>query len=156
MFPERATAKAEAQKLLEEKGQVFHPNPKGEHRYKGEILALTETHTIQRFSAQTIYIHALKDFPGKITPLAPKGSYWFKFISETEAKGGTVLNQMTVYLTTPPFFVINTKIGDEENGDAALFYRIIKTLESYTWEKNELKFFYDNKQHYLLYKYSKP
>ncbi|BAR51278.1 hypothetical protein TFKS16_0997 [Tannerella forsythia KS16] len=41
------------------------------------------------------------------------------------------------------------------NGDAALFYRIIKTLESYTWEKNELKFFYDNKQHYLLYKYSK-
>ena len=93
---------------------------------------------------------------GKITPLAPKGSYGFKFISETEAKGGTVLNQMTVYLTTPPFFVINTKIGDEENGDAALFYRIIKTLESYTWEKNELKFFYDNKQYYLLYKYSKP
>ena len=92
---------------------------------------------------------------GKIPPLAPKGCYGFKFISETEAKGGTVLNQMTVYLTTPPFIGIVTKVGDDHNGDAALFYRIIKTLESYTWEKNELKFFYDNKQYYLLYKYSK-
>ena len=67
-----------------------------------------------------------------------------------------MLNQMTVHLTIPPFIGIVTMIGDEENGDAALFYRIIKTLESYTWEKNELKFFYDNKQYYLLYKYSKP
>ena len=93
---------------------------------------------------------------GKITPLAPKGSYWFKFISETKARGGSVLNIMAIDLTSPPFFNIETEIGDSHNGDAALFYRIIKTLESYTWEKNELKFFYDNKQHYLLYKYSKP
>ena len=74
---------------------------------------------------------------GKITPLAPKGCYGFKFISETEAKGGTVLNQMTVHLTTPPFIGIVTMIGDEENGDAALFYRIIKTLKSYTVEEKQ-------------------
>ena len=91
---------------------------------------------------------------GKITPLAPKGSYWFKFISETKAQGRSVFNDMEVYLTTPPHIDIVTKVGDDHNGDAALFYRIIMTLESYTWEKNELKFFYDNKQHYLLYKYS--
>ncbi len=91
---------------------------------------------------------------GKITPLAPKGSYWFKFISETKAQGRSVFNDMEVYLTTPPLINIVTMVGDNHNGDAALFYRIIKKLESYTWEKNELKFFYDNKQHYLLYKYS--
>ena len=89
---------------------------------------------------------------GKITPLAPKGCYWFKFISETKAKGGSVLNIMAVNLTSPPFFNIETEIGDSHNGDAALFYRIIRTLESYTWEENELKFFYDNKRYYLLYK----
>ncbi len=92
---------------------------------------------------------------GKITPLAPKGSYWFKFISETKAQGRSVFNDMEVYLTTPPLINIVTMVGDNHNGDAALFYRIIKKLESYTWEKNELKFFYDNKQYYLLYKYSK-
>ncbi|MDO4703204.1 hypothetical protein [Tannerella sp.] len=92
---------------------------------------------------------------GKITPLAPKGSYWFKFISETKAQGRSVFNDMRVYLTTPPHIDIVTKVGDDHNGDAALFYHIIKKLESYTWEKNELKFFYDNKQYYLLYKYSK-
>ena len=63
VFPERIAAKAEAQKLVGEGGQVFRSNPKGEHSYKGEILALTETHAIQRFSAQAVYIHALKDFP---------------------------------------------------------------------------------------------
>ena len=63
VFPERATAKAEAQKLVGEGGQVFRPNPKGEHRYKGEILSVTETHAIQRLSPQAVYIHALKDFP---------------------------------------------------------------------------------------------
>ena len=88
---------------------------------------------------------------GKITPLAPKGSYWFKFISETKARGGSVLNIMAVNLTSPPFFNIETEIGDSHNGDAALFYRIIRKLESYTWEENELKFFYDNKRYYLLY-----
>lgn len=70
VFPERAAAKAEAQKLVGEGGQVFRPNPKGEHRYKGEILALTETHAIQRFSAQAVYIHALKDFPEGVNPSA--------------------------------------------------------------------------------------
>lgn len=70
VFPERAAAKAEAQKLLGKEGQVFRPNPKGEHRYKGEILALTETHAIQRFSAQAVYIHALKDFPEGVNPSA--------------------------------------------------------------------------------------
>ena len=33
---------------------------------------------------------------GKITPLAPKGCYGFKFISETEAKGGTVLSEKQI------------------------------------------------------------
>ncbi len=92
---------------------------------------------------------------GIITPLAPKDCYWFTFISETKAQGRSVFNDLEVFLTTPPIIGIVTMVGDDHNGDAALFYRIIKTLESYTWEKNELKFFYNNKQQYLLYKYSK-
>ena len=63
VFPERAAAKLEARKLVGDEGQVFLPNPKGEHRYRGEILAVTETHAIQQFSAQAVCVHALEDFP---------------------------------------------------------------------------------------------
>ena len=69
VFPERAAAKLEARKLVGgDEGQVLRPNPKGERRYKGEILAVTETHAIQRFSAQAVHIHALKDFPDGANP----------------------------------------------------------------------------------------
>lgn len=87
----------------------------------------------------------------ELKTILPEGSYWFKFISETQGKGQSVLNVMTVNLTTPPFFNINTMIGDDHNGDAALFYEVIKRLESYEKEGNTLKFFYDNNQYYLLY-----
>ena len=92
---------------------------------------------------------------GIITPLAPKDCYWFTFISETKAQGRSVINVMEVYLTDPPIIGIVTEVGDDQNGDAVLFYSIIRTIESYTWKKNELKFFFNNKQQYLLYKYSK-
>ncbi len=92
---------------------------------------------------------------GKIKPLAPKGAYWFKFISDIEAQGKSVVNILTINLLYPPFFNIETEVGDSHNGDAALFYRIIRSIESYTKEGNQLKFFYDKKQYYLLYKYSK-
>lgn len=62
---------------------------------------------------------------------------------------------MIVHLATPPAFIIDTKIGDDHNGDATLFYQVIKKLESYERDGNTLKFFYDNKHYYLLYKLSK-
>lgn len=68
VFPERAAAKAEARKLVGEDGQVFRPNPKGDHCYRGEILKVTDTHAIQRFSVNAVYIHNLRDFPSNKTP----------------------------------------------------------------------------------------
>ena len=68
VFPERAAAKAEARKLVGEDGQVFRPNPKGDHCYRGEILKVTDTHAIQRFSINAVYIHDLRDFPGDKKP----------------------------------------------------------------------------------------
>lgn len=68
VFPERAAAKAEARKLVGEDGQVFRPNPKGDHCYRGEILKVTDTHAIQRFSVNAVYIHDLRDFPSNKTP----------------------------------------------------------------------------------------
>ncbi|NLL37390.1 MAG: hypothetical protein GX256_07715 [Fretibacterium sp.] len=70
VFPDRAAAKAEARKLVGEDGQVYRPNPKGEYSYKGEILAVTETHAIQRTSKNAVYIHELKDFPDGKAPSA--------------------------------------------------------------------------------------
>ena len=58
---------------------------------------------------------------GIITPLAPKDCYWFTFISETKAQGRSVINVMEVYLTDPPIIGIVTEVGDDQNGDAALF-----------------------------------
>ena len=68
VFPERAAAKMEARKLVGDEGQVLRPNLKGEHRYKGEILAVTKTHAVQRFSARAVCIHALEDFPDGAKP----------------------------------------------------------------------------------------
>ena len=68
VFLERAAAKAEARKLVGEDGQVFRPKPKGDHCYRGEILKVTDTHAIQRFSANAVYIHDLRDFPSNKTP----------------------------------------------------------------------------------------
>ena len=63
LFPERVAAKAVAQEIVGENGKVFRADPKGTHCYKGEILTITETHAIQRYSKSAVYIHARKDFP---------------------------------------------------------------------------------------------
>ena len=68
VFPERAAAKLEARKLVGDEGQVFRPRAKGERCYKGEILAVTKTHAVQRFSARAVCIHALEDFPDGAKP----------------------------------------------------------------------------------------
>ena len=59
---------AEARKLVGEDGQVFRPNPKGDHCYRGEVLKVTDTHAIQRSSAHAVYLHDLRDFPGDRKP----------------------------------------------------------------------------------------
>ena len=68
VFPERAAAKLEARKLVGDEGQVFRPRAKGERCYKGEILAVTKTHAVQRFSARAVCVHALEDFPDGAKP----------------------------------------------------------------------------------------
>ena len=62
------TAKASAQKHVGENGRVFRSDPNGTHCYRGKILDVTETHAIQRFSDEAVYIHALRDFPERIKP----------------------------------------------------------------------------------------
>ena len=59
---------AEARKLVGEDGQIFRPNPKGDHCYRGEILKVTDTHAIQSSSVNAVYLHDLRDFPGDRKP----------------------------------------------------------------------------------------
>ena len=93
---------------------------------------------------------------GVVRSLAPEGGYWIRFTSPTKGNGHSVFNRTHIDLEHPPFISRVTEVGDSHNGDAALFYSIIKRLESYTWKGDELKFFFDNNRQYLLYKRSVP
>lgn len=93
---------------------------------------------------------------GAVRSLAPEGGYWIRFTSPTEGNGHSVFNRTHIDLEHPPFISRMTEVGDSHNGDAALFYSTIRRLESYAWEGEALKFFFDNNRQYLLYKRSVP
>ncbi|MDR0667998.1 MAG: hypothetical protein LBF90_05205 [Prevotellaceae bacterium] len=77
--------------------------------------------------------------------------YTLIFKTETSAWGYTVLNQISVSLVSEKMFSIDTKVDDSMSGNVVLFYEAIKTTDSYKHENAELKFFYNNKQNYLLF-----
>jgi len=89
-----------------------------------------------------------------LTELEPKDDwcYTLVFATDSTAGGRITLNYLLVKLRPKPIFFVLTSAG--ENGDGWLFIEITELIESYRLDlsKKELKFFYDNKKKYLLYK----
>jgi hypothetical protein len=81
----------------------------------------------------------------------------FDFDCNTTAQGYSVANKMLfclsqTCLSKKNIILLMTEVGDSHIGDARLFYDALQTVDSYGIEENELKFFYNNKRNYLLYK----
>ncbi|MDR1221603.1 MAG: hypothetical protein LBL07_01815 [Tannerella sp.] len=92
---------------------------------------------------------------GKLTDAEPKdcdGCYTLNFNSDSLATGKSVANLILVDLGKKPFFSIGTEVYDSETGNAALFYDAIKSIDFYYQDAEGLKFFYNGKMNYLLYK----
>jgi hypothetical protein len=75
------------------------------------------------------------------------------FDTDTTATGYSVMNIIHLSLNPTVHFGVATMVDDAMNGNVALFYETIQQVESYSFEKNELKFFYNGEQNYLLYKF---
>lgn len=95
---------------------------------------------------------------GELTEAEPKGKgyYTFTFDTDTNAWGRSILNTIQVSLRPVPGIHTTTEIDDSMNGNATLFYDAIRSIESYTHEGDELKFFYADGQHYLLFRLVQP
>jgi hypothetical protein len=92
---------------------------------------------------------------GELTEAEPKeceGCYTILFVSDSKGCASSVMNQINLDLLEENIFGARTKIGDEHNGNAKLFYDAIFTAHSFQHESNELKIFYNDKKNYLLYK----
>jgi hypothetical protein len=81
--------------------------------------------------------------------------YYFIFDTDSTASGHTLINDLYVSLN-PVFMKSVSEAYDSDNGTAALFYEAIETVNSYNIENNTIKFFYNNKQNYLLFKLIEP
>jgi hypothetical protein len=96
---------------------------------------------------------------GVLKELEPKDCercYTLEFKTDSVAYGYSVLNETCLTLSSKPIMGCMTEIGDSHIGDAQLFYDVIQILDSCTITKNELKFFYNEKKKYLLYKLVQP
>jgi hypothetical protein len=79
--------------------------------------------------------------------------YTLEFDSDTTAIGQSVLNVMHFIVTPLDIkMILTTEIWDNENGNVALFYEALLTLDTYEYSKDELKIYYDEKNKYLRYK----
>lgn len=90
---------------------------------------------------------------GVKTKAEPEGDgyYTITFDTDTTATGHSILNVIIVSLNVPSIYAA-TEIDDSMNGNAVLFYEAIKSIESYILEGDQLKFYYNGKQQYLLFK----
>jgi hypothetical protein len=96
---------------------------------------------------------------GALKELEPKNCekcYTLEFDSDSIAHGKSIANRIGVILYPKTRFGLETLIGDSHNGDAQLFYDSWETIDSYRTKENELRFFYNNKRNYLLYKLIEP
>ncbi|MDR1809875.1 MAG: META domain-containing protein [Prevotella sp.] len=91
---------------------------------------------------------------GDIIEAEPKDCeecYTITFDSDSTASGISIVNIIMVNLSIP-YIGVTTMAYDEEIGNVALFYEAIQQIEAYSHEKEELKFYYNNKKNYLIYK----
>jgi hypothetical protein len=93
---------------------------------------------------------------GELKELEPKDCetcYTLEFYNDTMATGRSSINIIGVILSRKSQIIfVMTEAYDHENGDIQLFYDLLEKVDSYSVEENELKFFYNNEQNYLLYK----
>jgi hypothetical protein len=47
---------------------------------------------------------------------------------------------------------LTTEVGDGDQGNVYLFYEALLTLDTYEYNEEELKIYYDKNNKYLLYK----
>jgi hypothetical protein len=95
---------------------------------------------------------------GKLKELEPKDCdkcYTLVFNSDSTANGKSVLNRIHMELSPKTFIGTATYMDDSGIGNVQLFYDAIKTIDSYKFVNNELRFFYNSKQNYLLFKFVK-
>jgi hypothetical protein len=97
----------------------------------------------------------------ELEPIGCKQCYTLTFYSEGYGTGYSITNKMIVY----PFkkdsfgyilFGKMTLAYDDESGDAGLYYKVIKTITSFSVDAQELKFVYNDQGDYLLYKRVEP
>jgi hypothetical protein len=81
--------------------------------------------------------------------------YTFTFNTDNTASGYSVGNIVIVNLKRAPYIGVATEVYDHKIGNASLFYEAIEQIASYSHEKDELKFYYDNSRNYLLFKLQK-
>jgi hypothetical protein len=99
---------------------------------------------------------------GELKELEPKDCdycYTLEFDSDSTATGFSAGNKIKVCLLqscistgAPAIIGLMTFVHDGEIGDARLFNDAIYIVDSYSVEKNGMKFFYNNKRNYLLFK----
>ena len=78
--------------------------------------------------------------------------YTLEFYTDSTAQGKSVMNSVYVSLTSKTIFGVMTEIYDSNNGDVQLLYDAMETIASYAVTKNELRFCYNERKNYLLYK----
>jgi hypothetical protein len=92
---------------------------------------------------------------GKVTVAEPtdcEKCYTIKFTDKEKGIAISIINENYFNLSQEQIFLGATYAYDSEIGNVRLFYNAIGTVDSYKLGKNELKFFYNDKKNYLLYK----
>lgn len=77
--------------------------------------------------------------------------YSFTFNTDSTAKGYSVSNQMVMYLK-PVLTIREVTLIFEVIGNVALFYKACESLISCALEDDQLKFFYNDKKDYMLFR----
>ena len=91
---------------------------------------------------------------GTLKVLEPKNCvkcYTFTFDTDTTALGYSVLNEMFIRGLNP-VIIVGTKVGEE--GDAGIYYKALFSVHSCTFNRSELKLFFNNNKEYLLFKHN--
>ena len=91
----------------------------------------------------------------KLTEAEPANNeqyFTLAFESDSVGVGKTVYHTFDVHLFSEPMVQLRFMTYVLEGGNVALFYEAIKTVDQYSVDKEGLKFYYNTKKNYLLYK----
>jgi hypothetical protein len=75
-----------------------------------------------------------------------------KFVKNGIGWALTLANSIQLDLSQKGIIGDMTLVGDSDHGHLKLFYEAIKTIDSFEYTEEDFKFYYNNKQNYLLYK----